>query len=99
MNVAVVYLTNGYRRKEKSYFSTNEGRCLFEFSAGLKSCQLQNVAGGVGRRYFAYDEAVAGSNPAREVIPGSSVWIERLAFVRNVLYPKKCRFCSRLFPG
>lgn len=39
------------------------------------------LAGGVGGRYFADDEAVAGSNPARVAIPGSSV-VEHLVFVR-----------------
>lgn len=55
------------------------------------------MAGGVGRRYFADDEADAGSNPARGEILGSSV-AERLVFVWDLCLDEY-RFCSRLFPG
>lgn len=50
---------------------------------GVISWFGSGLAGGVGGRYFAADEVVAGSNPARVVISGSSAWIEHLVFIRD----------------
>lgn len=58
-----------------------------------------NLAGGVGSRYFADDEAVAGSNPARRAISGSSVVRAPWQSFEIGQYADECRFCNRLFPG